>query len=197
MPRLFAVLLGGNCAPRSNTELHDVVFVAGERLEDTHEDLLAAWFGTPEGLHIDGWMELDEVDGHRVTLRPEAPAAGPRLYFVNLGGYRPGQLQEAHGSTVVVAADATEARRRAREALLLDHVEVHTDDLHDVDDLLAVGEVAGWHVWLEAVERAPDAPAGSAANVGGSAGPLVHNGYLPLPEQTIAAFAARQRGAAD
>ncbi len=197
MPRLFAVLLGGNCAPRSNTELHDVVFVAGERLEDTHEDLLAAWFGTPEGLHIDGWMALEEVDGHRVRLRKAAPPAGPRLWFVNLGGYRPGQLQEAHASTVVVAAGAAEARRRAREALLRDHVEVHTDDLHDVGRLLQVGQASGWHVWLEAMERTPDAPARSGAGATGrdeAAGPRVHIGYRPLPEQTIAAFAARQRG---
>jgi len=166
--KLFAVLLGGNCAPRSNTELHDVVFVAGERLEDTHEDLRAAWFGTPAGLHIDGWAELDLVDGHRISLRRERPAGGQRLYFVNLGGYRPQELQEAHANTFLVAASPEEAKARAKQALLQGHASVHTDDLYDVDDCLEIGEVAGWHVCLERT---------------GEAGcPRIHNGYLPLPD---------------
>ncbi len=184
MPRLFAVVLGGNCAPRSNTELHDVVVVVGESLEDTHADLIASWFGTPEGLHIDGWAELACVDGHRVHLRREpAPAGGPRLYFVNLGGYRPAELQEAHGNQFVVAASPREARERVKAALLRDHREVHTDDLHEVDPMLARGAAAGWHVWLE--------PTGEACE------PQVHNGYLPLPEAAIARAAARDTGPRD
>ena len=39
MPSLFAVLLGGNCAPRSNAELHDVVFAVGDRIDDVLEQL--------------------------------------------------------------------------------------------------------------------------------------------------------------
>ena len=58
MPRLFAVMLGGNCAPRSNTELHDVVFVVGDALEPTYPRLRELWFGTPEGLHVDSWLPL-------------------------------------------------------------------------------------------------------------------------------------------
>ena len=33
--KLFAVCLGGR-APKCNTELHDVVFVVGARVEDTY-----------------------------------------------------------------------------------------------------------------------------------------------------------------
>jgi hypothetical protein len=179
MPRLFAVLLGGNCRPRSNTELHDVVFVAGETLEDTHDDLLEAWFGTPEGLHVDAWVSLDHVDGHRVTLQREPAAGEARLYFVNLGGYLPRELQERHANTFVVATSPAEAKRRARTALLQDHVSVHTDDLHDVDDCLEIGQASGWHVRLE-----PAAGHGEDLQV--------HNGWMPLPEETIAAFVARR-----
>lgn len=184
MPRLFAVVLGGNCAPRSNTELHDVVVVVGESLEETYADLVASWFGTPAGLHVDGWTELGCVDGHRVHLRREpAPADGPRLYFVNLGGYRPAELQEGHGNQFVVAVSPRAAKERVKATLLRDHREVHTDDLHDVDHLLQRGVAAGWHVWLE--------------QTGEADGPTVHNGYLPLPEAILAEAAADDRGADD
>jgi hypothetical protein len=173
MRKLFAVFLGGK-ALRSNTELHDVVFVAGERLEDTYDDLLALWFGSPEGLHIDSWLEIDVVDGQRVTLRPEAPSGGPRLYFVNLGAYRADQFGELHASRILVAVDAAAAKARAKAELLQGLDMVHTDDLYDVDDCLEIGEVAGWHVHLE--------PSSAA-------GPLVpHNGYHPLPESVIQRF---------
>ncbi len=177
MPRLFAVMLGGNCAPRSNTELHDVVFVAGERIEDTYQDLLAAWFGTPDGLHIDSWWELRAVDGHRVTLDRDAEPGAARLFFVNLGGYRAGVFAEAHASMFVVAADADAAKARAKADLLRGFDEVHTDDLYDVDDCLEIGEVAGWRVALQA-----DADAVPAAPV---------NGWLPLPEDAIRRFKER------
>ena len=65
--RLFAVYLGGR-APRASIELHDMVFVAGEAIEDCYDQLLDKWFGTPGWVHIDSWLELDIVDGWKVEL---------------------------------------------------------------------------------------------------------------------------------
>ena len=42
--KLFSVFLGGR-ADKCNTELHDVVFSIGEKIEDTYIDLLDKWFG--------------------------------------------------------------------------------------------------------------------------------------------------------
>jgi len=181
MKTLFAVLLGGNAAPKSNTELHDVVFVAGERIEDTYQDLLDLWFGTPEGLHIDSWVDLSVVDGHRVTLQRDRAIQEHRLYFVNLGGYRPGEFAELHANTFVVASSPQEAKRRAKAELLQGLDEVHTDDLYDVDDCLEIGEVSGWHVRLASAadEALPLAP---------------NNGYHPLPEAEIERFKRRSSG---
>lgn len=171
MPRLFAVLLGGHCAPRSNTELHDVVFAAGETIEDTFGDLCELWFGTLPGLHVDSWIALDVVDGHRVTLQPEKPAGDRKLYFINLGGYRPGEFAELHARSFLVAADEAEVKRRAK-AVWSDGLEsVHTDDLYEVDDCLEIGEVSGWHVALAPT----DAPATLTP----------HNGWLPLPDELL------------
>ncbi len=115
--RLFAVMLGGT-APRAATELHDVVFVAGERLEDTWDQLLDAWFGAPAGLHVDSWAALETVDGWRVVLRPEPPAAGPKLWFINLGAYRPGHFGELHAVAFLAGDDpaAVKVRAKARAA---------------------------------------------------------------------------------
>jgi hypothetical protein len=174
MPRLFAVLLGGNCAPRSNTELHDVVFAVGDRLEDTYPQLLELWFGTPEGLHIDSWLELRVVDGHRVSLGLDTPDHERHLYFINLGGYRAGDFAEHHANAFLVAADEDEAKRRAKAVLLGGFDAVHTDDLYEVDDILQVKEVSGWHVTLEPTDDTIVSEP--------------RNGYLPLPEALIAAF---------
>jgi hypothetical protein len=174
MPRLFAVLLGGNCAPRSNTELHDVVFAVGDRLEDTYPQLLELWFGTPEGLHIDSWIELRVVDGHRVSLSLDTPDDGRHLYFVNLGGYRAGDFAEHHANAFLVAADEDQAKQRAKSSLLGGFESVHTDDLYEVDDILQVKEVSGWHVALAPTDDTSVSEP--------------RNGYLPLPEDLIAGF---------
>ena len=165
MPHLYAVLLGGE-APGSNTELHDVVFVVGDRLDDTIPALRAKWFGSQHGLHVDSYRVLDVVDGHRVELTREAPAAGPRLFFVNLGGYRDGEFAEAHANTFVAASDAETAKARAKASLLQGYESVHTDDLYDVDACLELDAVDGWRVRLAPTAEAESRPV---------------NGYHPLP----------------
>ena len=114
--KLFAVYLGGR-APRCNTELHDVVFVVGPSIEATYEQLMDLWFGSPERLHLDSFMALDVVDGHRVSLAAQRPAGDAKaLYFINLGGYADGLFTELHANMLVVAASAAEAKgpRQAR-----------------------------------------------------------------------------------
>ena len=176
--RLFAVCLGGR-ASGCNTELHDVVFVTGPTLEATYGQLLEKWFGLPQGLHIDAWALLDVVDGYAVSLVP-TPNAGPeRLYFVNLGAYRTGELAEIHANTFVVATSAQEAKRRAKASLLTDGAaQVHTDDLYEVDSCIELGAVNEFHVALASGAKA--------------ATPAAHNGYQPLPKSVIEAYVARQ-----
>ncbi len=65
--KLFAVFLGGR-AEKCNTELHDVVFTCGNKIEETYFDLIDKWFGLPDKLHIDSWVELTYVDGYKVSL---------------------------------------------------------------------------------------------------------------------------------
>ncbi len=179
MPRekLFAVLLGGR-APKCNTELHDVVFVTGATIEDTYEQLMDKWFGTPRGLHIDSWMELDVADGHGIELVREKPEPGKRLYFVNLGGYQDGVFAEIHANGFVAAENLAEAKKRGRDRLApMIPGRAHTDDLYEVDSCLALEGLNGFYIKLTPA----DAPETMRP----------HNGYHILPKAMVEDFIAR------
>jgi hypothetical protein len=140
-PDLFLVVLGGRVAG-CNIELHDVRFVAGATIEETLPLLRRQWFGAREGLHIDSYVAVRHVDGFRVELRPGGSTGRERLYFVNLGGYAPGQLAEQHRFGLEVAPSAqvavAQAKRRWQERLR----QRHRDDLAEVDDCLALDQLS-------------------------------------------------------
>lgn len=148
--RLFVVMLGGRHA-RAHVEVHDVVFAVGATLADTHAQLRAQWFGAPRGLHIDSWLEVDGVEDWQVRVADTpAPAGGPRLFFVNLGGYAPGVFGEAHRYRLVVAADADEAKRKGKAQADARWFKPHKDALLEVDDCLPVTTAGGRHIHLSA-----------------------------------------------
>ncbi|HEX4338299.1 MAG TPA: DUF1543 domain-containing protein [Polyangiaceae bacterium] len=179
MPKLFTVYLGGN-APRANTELHDVVFVCGEAIEETYDALLAAWFGSPRGLHIDSWIELDVVDGYRISLAEAPRVCEDRLYFVNLGAYRRDEFTELHANRFLVARSAADAKLRAKREWRSPDVEtVHKDNVAEVDACLELAMIGRLHVVLthtgETSKLRPD------------------NRYHPIPKPVVAAYVARMR----
>jgi hypothetical protein len=147
MPKLFLVYLGGR-TPKANIEVHDVQFVAGESLEDTFEQLRQRWFGTVQGLHLDAYLELRFVDGFRIELRRNPSEQPEKLYFVNCGGYAAGSVAELHEFGVFVACSPEDAKRRGKASLLTRSIQQHKDDLFDVDDCIAVRQVAEFFVHL-------------------------------------------------
>ena len=174
--KLFAVFLGGR-ALRCNTELHDVVFAIGERIEETYEQLMDLWFGTPKGLHIDSWLELNSVDGYAIKLSSAAPTSNKRLYFVNLGAYRPGEFTELHANAFIVATDEKEVKARAKSELLVGMSSVHTDDLYEVDDCIEVSAVGGYHIQLQPIaDKTVLEP---------------NNGYHIIPQPIVRSYLAR------
>ncbi|WP_376697176.1 DUF1543 domain-containing protein [Wenzhouxiangella sp. EGI_FJ10305] len=175
-PALYVVCLGGR-APGSKVELHDIAFAVGRDLESTHEQLLDQWFGNPEGLHVDAWTRVEQVPGYRVFLSDKPADNGIRLYFVNIGGYAPGELWERHAYALYAGQSVSEVKKRARKELLVGRDSVHRDDLYDVDDILEV-RADDWHIHLEA-----DPAAGE---------PAVTNGYFPVPGRTIAEWRSKQ-----
>ena len=154
VPQLFLVVLGGRTAT-SHIELHDVRFVAGASIDDTLQELRRQWFGRREGLHLDSYMAVRAIDGWAVSLRREPAAPRPeRLWFVNLGAYRPDSLAELHHFGLVVARSPQAAKAAAKRQWLAGSQQQHKDDLCAVDDCLAIEqlELLGgerWHVQLD------------------------------------------------
>jgi len=180
--KLFAVYLGGR-APKCNTELHDVVFVVGKSIEATYEQLMDKWFGDPLSLHIDSWLELNHIDGYNVSLSQQPARQPEKLFFINLGAYRPGEFTELHANAFLVGREEQEVKQRAKRDLLRGADTVHTDDLYDVDDCLNIAEVDGRYVHLEIAAAAMPA--------------VPNNGYHVIPENVVVAYAASRGLAAE
>lgn len=163
--KLFLVYLGGK-APGANIELHDVRFVVAENIADTHETLRNQWFGTVTGLHIDSYMQVNDIDGYAVSLAKEKQQTSHKLYFVNLGGYYPEQIAEQHEFLLCVATSEYDAKQKAKQQLLANADSKHKDDLLELDECFAIEQLQGWHIHLTASGKAqPMRPDWSGYNV--------------------------------
>ena len=171
--KLFSVFLGGR-ADKCNTELHDVVFTIGEKIEDTYFDLLGKWFGLPDRLHIDSWVVLNIIEGYKISLSKEKKKSDRKLYFVNLGAYEKNRFEELHESKFMVDINKINVKKRAKEQLLIGKEQVHLDDLYDVDDCIQIKKVSGYYINLEKTSKK---------------GKLeFNNGYKPNPKSIINTF---------
>ena len=148
MPKLFMVYLGGRVGT-SHIELHDIRFVIGHSIEETYPTLRQEWFGDLAGLHIDSYMEIQNVDGYKVELQHSPSSQAERLFFVNIGGYNPDTMLEQHQVGLFVANSPAEAKKRAKETLLFDVINQHKDDLHAVDDCFSLGQRDQYYLHLE------------------------------------------------
>lgn len=145
---LFVVMLGGK-HPKAKIEVHDVVFVTGNSIEECYQELRAQWFGTAAGLHIDCWMQVDGVEGYQVRFSEQAPVADElRLFFINLGGYTSGAFGEDHHYLLVTAKDKVQAKQKGKSYLPKSWDKPHTDAVVDVDDCIAIDQIGGRYVRL-------------------------------------------------
>jgi hypothetical protein len=139
--KLFAIVVGGE-VKGANIEVHDMRLVVAPTITDTYDTLRRQWWGIPKSLHIDCWAEIADADGYDVSLRTE-PFTGPeRLYFVNLGGYAPGEFSEMHKNVFVVATSPLKAKARAMKTVT-NWQELHRDDIHEAQLAMSLVEGAG------------------------------------------------------
>ena len=152
--KLFMTLLG--CKPEGrHTEQHDVFFGIGYQLRDLIPDMQAFWPEAKDKLHIDGWREVNTVDGHQVRV-VEKSAAVPQemqLFFLNLGGYKPNVMEEFHYKILSVQKDIGASIRASKETTFFKHTTFdgatsHVDDKYgvDVDDVHAVKDILPAHL---------------------------------------------------
>lgn len=152
MLKLFAVMLGGR-APGCNTELHDVVFVVSDNIQNAYPKLVKKWFGEIRSLHIDSVAEVSIVDGHEISFSKTKPATTKKLFFVNLGGYEANYFGERHEADFFVADEIKEAVAKAKSRMGLNWHLQHTDDKLVVDDILEVQEIDGYHLCLTPIAK--------------------------------------------
>lgn len=169
------IMVGGH-TPTSNLEVHDIRFVAGEKIEDTYETLQSEWWGDPDTLHLDVWSKITCIDSYDISLKTEPCTGEQKLFFVNLGGYDPAHFDELHKNILVVAKSAAFAKHAAKETVK--HWKVpHKDTLMEIEKLIPLDKVGGLYVHLEK-----------------SANPVPFSfewGYTPISKKALAKKAAK------
>ncbi|HUS03099.1 MAG TPA: hypothetical protein VMY77_15280, partial [Chitinophagaceae bacterium] len=97
----------------------------------------------------DAWREVTNVNGFGVTVIPHQKNNDPaKLFFINLGGYKPNEFEEFHYKMIVAAGDKGEAVRQAKNTAFYKHTgfkgaDSHIDDKYgvDVDDLFEIENI--------------------------------------------------------
>jgi Domain of Unknown Function (DUF1543) len=150
--KLFMLLLGAT-PPGRYTEQHDIFFGIANTLKDLVPEIISAWPEAKNKIHIDAWREVKLVDGFRVTITEKvAPvavnAASPKLFFINLGGYKQNEFDEFHYKMLIAAENKSIAIQRAKQSAFYKHTgfkgaESHIDDKYgvDVDDVYQIEDI--------------------------------------------------------
>ncbi len=111
--------------------MHDVRWVIGETIESTLPQLKSQWIGRSKGLHVDSYKIIKFVDGYRVSAISKEKVNSDesnKLWFVNLGGYKEGEMLEQHHLELVVAPTAQFAKKKARNRWPEAINQIHKDD---------------------------------------------------------------------
>jgi len=147
--KLFMVIIG--CKPQSRfTEQHDVFFGIADSLRALIPQMKAFWPEANGLIHIDAWREIKHVDEYIVQVieKKDAGKGEPKLFFINLGGYKENEFEEYHYKIVIAAYDKGGAVRRSRETAFYKHcgfkgAASHIDDKYgiDVDDLYEIEDI--------------------------------------------------------
>lgn len=145
--KLFLLILG--CVPAGrNTEQHDTFFGIGNSLAELLPQIKQFW--TDGGkIHIDSWREVTMVDGFSIQVVPKSEVRSEhKLYFLNLGGYKPNDLEEYHYKLLAVADTKTVAIQSAKQTAFYLHTGFkgatsHIDDKYgvDVDDVHEIADI--------------------------------------------------------
>lgn len=154
-PKLYMLLLG--CTPKGrHIEQHDIFFSIGENIKALAPGIKAFWPEAEGNIHIDGWREVTQVDGYTIAVIPKNNLDSnntPKLFFLNLGGYKRGEFEEYHYKMLVVADNKGIAVQQAKQTAFYKHTgfkgaESHIDDKYgvDVDDVYAIEDILPIHL---------------------------------------------------
>ena len=158
---LFMVVIGGKPEGRF-TEQHDVFFGIADELKDLVPAMNEFWPALEGRMHIDSWRKVSKVTGYKIQIVEKGPQTDgnfKKLFFVNLGGYKPNDMEEYHYKQLVVADDLAEATRVAKDTVFWNHHEsshiddkygIDVDNIYEVSDLLNPKFKAQYHISIQA-----------------------------------------------
>lgn len=179
--KLFMLKIGARPQGRL-IEQHDVMFVIANSLSETIESVNQHWPAVKNNWHLDAWREVKRVGDYQILLSTDSfskdgwskdsaladniladervdnklDSQDKQLYFVNLGGYLPGQFEEFHYKTLVVAETLGKATAQVKKTAFyqdytFDNVDTaksgvatsHVDDKQqlDLDDIHCVADL--------------------------------------------------------
>jgi hypothetical protein len=168
--KLYMLLLGSK-APGRHVEQHDFFFGIAHELSGLVPDIKKFWKGAVGNLHIDGWREVNTVDGYQIKVFPKDESnivSENKLFFINLGGYMEGRLEEQHYVILSVKQDRGQAIQDAKKAAFFktntiasvkganahidDKYGIDVDDIYKIEEMLPANQKALYHI-----EITPDA----------------------------------------
>ncbi|MEO7444185.1 MAG: DUF1543 domain-containing protein [Ferruginibacter sp.] len=165
MPHLFMLLIG--CTPPGrHTEQHDVFFGVGKSIRDLVPLAIAFWPEAKDGLHLDAWRAVTNVNGYHIkVIEQPGIVSEVQLFFINLGGYKPGEFEEFHYKMIVAAPDKAAAIKMSKQTAFFKHTgfkgaNSHIDDKFgvDVDDIFSIPDILAPELKIQyslAIEPAP------------------------------------------
>lgn len=173
--KLFYIILGATPKGR-NIEQHDVFFGIAETLKDLVPAMKEFWPEAKGEIHIDCYQEVFWVDGYAVKIvEKSVQESANHLFFINLGGYKPGHFEEFHEQFLMVDKSMAEVIRRVKQTSFykdmgFKNAESHIDDKHgvDIDDIYRVSDLlpAEMKAKYSVVLEKTDAPAENVTHIG-------------------------------
>lgn len=148
--KLFMLLLGSK-APARNVEQHDYFFGIAVSLKELVPEIKAFWPEAGDSIHLDGWREVNRVQGYRIRVSVKDGTTDPslhQLFFINLGGYQSNILEEQHYIVLTVQENRAIAVNEAKKTSFFKSNSIkgarsHIDEKYgiDVDDIYQIEEI--------------------------------------------------------
>ena len=179
--KLYMVLLGANPKGRV-VEQHDYFFGIANNLKELVPAIRQSWPEAGNSIHVDGWREVTTVDGFAIRVvekNTSAVSNTQRLFFINLGGYQTGKLEEQHYTLLTVQDGRVPAVKESMKTAFYktnnargahSHIDekfgVDVDDMYRIEDLLSPDLKEKYHIMITPGEGLIDDP--------------IHLGYFKL-----------------
>ncbi len=145
--KLFMILIG--CKPKNRrTEQHDIFFGIGNELKDFVNPIRDFWPEADGKIHIDAYRVVNKIGEYGISVVEKGEGdmtdEDLKLFFVNLGGYKPNEFDEFHYKELIVASSLAKATEKAKRTVFWKHhSSAHIDDKYglDVDDIYEIEDL--------------------------------------------------------